>query len=64
MYSKNVHLKYISSKNYLRKEEHKMNLVAKLLIIVANLTSESTSLLGFYEPKMPKRLVRPEKEKQ
>lgn len=41
-----------------------MNLVAKLLIIVANLTSESTSLLGFYEPKMPKRLVRPEKEKQ
>ncbi|MBD5134743.1 MAG: cyclic lactone autoinducer peptide [Lachnospiraceae bacterium] len=41
-----------------------MKLVKKVLNVVANLTSESTSGIGFYEPKMPKELVKPEKEKQ
>ena len=41
-----------------------MNLVEKVLSIVANLASESTSSLGFYEPKMPKELIKTEKEKQ
>jgi len=39
-----------------------MNLVAKALRIVANLSSESTSTFGFYEPKMPKKLIKTKKE--
>lgn len=41
-----------------------MNLVKKVICLVANITSESTSGIGFYEPKMPKKLIKPEKEKQ
>ncbi len=41
-----------------------MNIVAKTLQIVATLTSESTSTFGFYDPKMPKKLVKTEKDKQ
>lgn len=39
-----------------------MNLVAKALRIVADLASESTSTFGFYEPKMPKKLVKRKKK--
>ena len=41
-----------------------MNLLETVLNIVANLASESTSCIGFYEPKMPQQLMKPEKEKK
>ena len=41
-----------------------MNLLETVLNIVANLASESTSCIGFYEPKMPQQLMKTEKEKK
>ena len=38
-----------------------MNLVEKILSIVANLTIETTSFIGYYEPKVPQKLIKEEK---
>jgi cyclic lactone autoinducer peptide len=39
-----------------------MNLLDTILSTVAGLTSESTSWVGFYEPKVPEGLIKTEKE--
>ena len=41
-----------------------MNFMETVLNIVANLASESTSCIGFYEPKIPQKLIKPEKEEK
>ena len=41
-----------------------MNFVEKVLSVVANFVSESTSLIGYYEPKVPQKLIKPEKEEK
>lgn len=41
-----------------------MNILETVLSVVANLTSESTSCIGFYEPEVPQKLVKPEKEEK
>ncbi len=41
-----------------------MNVIEVVLSTVANLTSETTSWIGFYEPKAPKKLVKSEKAKK
>ena len=41
-----------------------MNLVENVLNVVANVASESTSWVGFYEPQVPEKLVKPEKEEK
>ncbi len=41
-----------------------MNLLESILSAVATLTSETTSLVGFYEPKIPQKLIKPEKKEK
>ena len=40
-----------------------MNFMETVLNIVANLASESTSCIGFYEPKVPQKLIKQKKKK-
>lgn len=56
-------MEYISSKDIFERRYKIMKVVKKVISAVANLASESTSGIGFYEPKMPKELVKPEKKK-
>ena len=48
-------------KNYQRKGKEAMNFIEKVLSTIASLTVETTSLIGYYEPKIPKELVKSEK---
>lgn len=41
-----------------------MNLVETVLSVVANVTSETTSWVGLYEPEVPQTLVKTEKEEK
>ncbi|MFQ9514242.1 MAG: cyclic lactone autoinducer peptide [Eubacterium sp.] len=41
----------------------KKNFVEKVLRTVALATSETSSWIGFYEPKMPEKLIKAEKKK-
>ena len=38
------------------------SIIKKILFAVAEATSETTSCIGFYEPELPKQLVKKEKE--
>ena len=39
------------------------NIVTKVITGVAVISSESTSILGLYQPQTPKSLIKPDKKK-
>lgn len=41
-----------------------MNFLESVLSVVATLTCETTSWVGFYEPKVPQKLIKSEKEEK
>lgn len=40
----------------------KDSIIKKILFAVAELTGETTSCIGFYEPELPKQIIKKEKE--